>query len=193
MIRASVTRLPTPRSWRAPRPHARGAGRRHPRHGVRPRPARPRLRRCRRRRRVSTQPARVVARNVEALVALDGLVPVRLEANRAETLGSAPATGARPARRFSTPRFHRHRLADVAAVHARAEARRSTAPGSARAPASSTRGSASSRARPARRMRRWGTRRCRACRTRSRRLAAPTPRSGRRRERAEDDPQAVPA
>ena len=70
-------------------------------------------------------------------------------------------------------------------------ARRGTPRGSRRAPASSTRGSVSSRACPARRALRSGRRRCRACTSRSPARAARIARARLRDERAEHDPRAV--
>ena len=141
--------------------------------------------------RVAAQVARVVARDVQALVARAQLLVVGLEPvderhvrlgvrARARPRGasrSRGSTGRRPGRCRSRRRGRR--------------APRGTPRGSGPAPASSTRGSASRRACPARRARRSGRRRCRACRSRSRLERRRRLELGVGDERAEHDPRAV--
>ena len=116
--------------------------------------------------RVPAQPARVVARDVEPReqVVVESrrrprarrpgrrAPPVGLEAGAAALDAAVPGADV---------------LADVAAVHLRAERGAVVDSGSARAPASSRRGSGWRRGRRARRGRRSGRRRCSACRSRS--------------------------
>ena len=125
--------------------------------------------------RVPAQPARIVPGDVEAVVPLDQVVPVRLEPvdERDRRLG-APRRAARR-RGASRRRGSRGRRPGRCRSRRRARrVRRGTAPGRAPAPASSRRGSGSSRACRARRARRSGRRRCRACTSRSRRPSEST-------------------
>ena len=126
--------------------------------------------------RVPAQPARVVARHVEAVELGDELAPVGLEPRdeidvRAPRRARAPRAAAR--RRGSTGR----RPGRCRSRRPARRAPRGRAPAPARAPASSTRGSASRRARRARRARRSGRRRCSACTSRSRGRAAASARA----------------
>ena len=132
---------------------------------------------ARRDERVPAQPARIVPGDVEAVVPLDQVVPVRLEPvhERDRWLGRL-AEVARW-RGASRRRGSRGRRPGRCRSRRRAgRARRGTAPARMRAPASSRTDSGSSRACRARRARRSGTRRCRACTSRNRRPSGPTTR-----------------
>ena len=146
---------------RAPTPRARRAARRRRREALEQRLVARVAGVAERDERVAAEPARVVARDEQAVVLGDQRARRRSRARPAGRRGRASARRRAGAALLDASVPRADVLADVAAVDLRAELARDTPPGSRAAPASSTTGTGSRRASRPRRARRSGTRRCR--------------------------------